>query len=208
VIYGISCLCSLSYLMWRCHLSTTTVYMVGYLIKYGKPRLFAFHWTAEEFAGASLQFFNAWTTNDLMTRPFHSSIYVSTHTLKNIYNQLFVDYIHLKLNKCYFRANLDGRPIMWCGSPMDLTSLIMVGTTSCANSSIFPKIKLVRNLNIMWLAWLLRCFANLHWSWPIVHFIHLIRLMWNTPKCGHKWLSLALQSNHLLQLPQTTSYRY
>jgi hypothetical protein len=26
----------------------------------------------------------------------------------------------MKLNKCNFKANLDNRPIMWCGSPMDL----------------------------------------------------------------------------------------
>jgi hypothetical protein len=33
--------------------------MAGYLIKYGRPRLFAFHESAEEFASASLQFCNA-----------------------------------------------------------------------------------------------------------------------------------------------------
>ncbi len=52
----------------------------------------------------------------------------------------------MKLNKCNFKANLDNRPIMWCGSPMDLPWLIMVGTISCANSSNFPKIKLVSNI--------------------------------------------------------------
>jgi hypothetical protein len=30
--------------------------MVGYLIKYGRPRLFAFHWFAEEIGSASLHF--------------------------------------------------------------------------------------------------------------------------------------------------------
>ncbi len=33
--------------------------MVGYLTEYGRPKLFAFHWSVEEFAGASLQFCNA-----------------------------------------------------------------------------------------------------------------------------------------------------
>jgi len=28
--------------------------MVGYLTEYGRPRLFAFHWSAKKFAGASL----------------------------------------------------------------------------------------------------------------------------------------------------------
>jgi hypothetical protein len=28
--------------------------MVGYLIEYGRPKFFAFHWSGEEFVGASL----------------------------------------------------------------------------------------------------------------------------------------------------------
>ncbi len=53
----------------------------------------------------------------------------------------------LKLSKHYFKANLDGRPIVHYGSLVDLTWLIMVGTTSCANFSNSPKVKLVRELN-------------------------------------------------------------
>ncbi len=53
----------------------------------------------------------------------------------------------MKLNKCCFKANLDGRPIVWCGSLVDLAWLIMVGTTSCTNSSNSPKVNLVRHLN-------------------------------------------------------------
>jgi len=41
-----------------------TIIMVRYLTKYGRPKLFAFHWSAEEFSCASLQFYNAWTTSD------------------------------------------------------------------------------------------------------------------------------------------------
>ncbi len=33
----------------------------------------------------------------------------------------------------------------------------------------------------------------------IIHFLHSTRLMWNTPKCWHKWLSFALQFDHLPQ---------
>jgi hypothetical protein len=33
--------------------------MAGYLIEYGGPILFAFHWFAKKFAGASLQLYNA-----------------------------------------------------------------------------------------------------------------------------------------------------
>ncbi len=70
--------------------------MVGYLTKYGIPRRFAFHWFVEEFVGVSLQLCNVWTASDLLTYPFDSSTYPSAHS-KNIYNKLFVDYIHLIL---------------------------------------------------------------------------------------------------------------
>ncbi len=56
--------------------------MARYLIEYGIPKLFAFHWFAEKFAGASLQLFNVWTINDLLTCPFDSSAYPSTHSPK------------------------------------------------------------------------------------------------------------------------------
>ncbi len=60
---------------------------------FDRPRLFAFHWSTEKFIGASLQVYNAWTASDLLTCPFGSSTYRS----KNVYNQLFVDYIYLIL---------------------------------------------------------------------------------------------------------------
>jgi hypothetical protein len=66
--------------------------MVGYLIEYGRPKLFAFHEYAKEFASATLQLYNAWTIRDLLACPFSFSTYP-----KNIYNQLFANYIHLIL---------------------------------------------------------------------------------------------------------------
>jgi len=52
----------------------------------------------------------------------------------------------MKLSKCCSKANLDGPPTMRCGSLVDLAWLIMVGITSCVNSSNSPKVKLVRYL--------------------------------------------------------------
>jgi hypothetical protein len=54
--------------------------MLGYLTKYGKPKLFAFHWSAKTFVGASLELYNAWTISDLLTCPFGSFTDPSTHT--------------------------------------------------------------------------------------------------------------------------------
>jgi hypothetical protein len=71
--------------------------MARYLTKYGKPRFFTFHWFAKEFVGASLQLCNAWIATDLFNsslRFFYIPFY--THS-RNIYNQLFVNYIHLIL---------------------------------------------------------------------------------------------------------------
>jgi len=52
----------------------------------------------------------------------------------------------MKLSKCCSIAILVGRQKVRCDSPVDLTWLIMVRTTSCANFSKFPKVKLVRDL--------------------------------------------------------------
>ncbi len=79
-----------------------------------------------------------------------------------IFNHISCFMNTMKLNKCYFKANLDGCPIMRCGSPMDLAWLIMIGTTSCANSSNFPKIELVTNLNKLNVAYMvirMSCFS-------------------------------------------------
>jgi hypothetical protein len=54
---------------------------------------------------------------------------------------------NMKLNKCWFRVNLDGRPEMWCGSSVDNAWPMMVGTTNCASSSNLVKLKLVKDLN-------------------------------------------------------------
>jgi hypothetical protein len=56
--------------------------MAWYLTKYGKPKFFAFHYSIEKIAGASLQLCNAWTPSDLLTYPFDSSTYPSTHIRK------------------------------------------------------------------------------------------------------------------------------
>lgn len=53
----------------------------------------------------------------------------------------------MKLNKCCFGVNLDICLEMWCGCPMNLTCVIMVGITSCMNSLNSPQVKLVWVLN-------------------------------------------------------------
>jgi len=52
--------------------------MVGYLTKYGRPKLFTFHWFVEEFASASLQLCNAWIVSDLLTCLFVGQTYWGT----------------------------------------------------------------------------------------------------------------------------------
>jgi hypothetical protein len=49
----------------------------------------------------------------------------------------------MKLKKCCFGANLDICLEMWCGCPMNLSCVIMVGITSCVTFLNFPKVKLV-----------------------------------------------------------------
>ncbi len=67
--------------------------MARYLIKYGKLGLFAFHWFVKEFASVSLKLCNVWTAYDLMTYPFGSSTYPSTHTPKtSTVNYLLITY--------------------------------------------------------------------------------------------------------------------
>jgi hypothetical protein len=58
------------------------IYNGRYQIEYGRTKFFAFHWSVKEFAGASLQFCNAWTASDLLTCPFNSSTYLYAHNPK------------------------------------------------------------------------------------------------------------------------------
>jgi len=58
------------------------IYNGRHQIEYGITKFFSFHWYVEEFAGASLQLFNAWITSDLLTCPFNSSTYPYAHTPK------------------------------------------------------------------------------------------------------------------------------
>ncbi len=53
---------------------------------------------------------------------------------------------NMKLSKRNSKVNLDGCPKIWCGSPNG-PRMMMVGTTSCANSSNSIKLKLVKDLN-------------------------------------------------------------
>jgi len=67
--------------------------MAKYLIEYGKPKFFTFHWFIKEFASASFQLCNGWTTNDLLTYPFGFSTHLSTHTPKtSIISCLLITY--------------------------------------------------------------------------------------------------------------------
>ncbi len=52
----------------------------------------------------------------------------------------------MKLSKCYYGRNLNEHARTWWCSAMDLTWLIMVGTTSFAKISNSTKVKLVRLL--------------------------------------------------------------
>jgi hypothetical protein len=71
--------------------------MVGYLTEHGRPKFFVFHWYVEKFVGASLQLCKARIASDLLTCPFKFFyIPIRTHS-KDIYNQLFDNYIHFVL---------------------------------------------------------------------------------------------------------------
>jgi hypothetical protein len=79
--------------------------IAGYLIEYGKPKLFAFHWSPTKFVGVILQPYKACNATILLTFPFGSSTYPSTQTPKT-YNQLLTNHIHFvlvaKINICAF----------------------------------------------------------------------------------------------------------
>jgi hypothetical protein len=49
--------------------------IAAYLTKYGKFKLFAFHWSFAEFVDAILQLNNAYNVTILLTCPFRSSTY-------------------------------------------------------------------------------------------------------------------------------------
>jgi hypothetical protein len=93
---------------------------------------------------------------------------------------------NMKLSKRYSEVNLDDHSEMWCGSMVDLTWPMMVGTTSCANSSNSIKLKLVKDLN------------KLGITRMVVKMFHTPMLRstncpppssnsigWRTPKCWH-----------------------
>jgi hypothetical protein len=50
--------------------------IIRYLIEYGKPKHFAFHWYAEEFVGVKIQLYNTWIVNDLLTCLLRSFTYL------------------------------------------------------------------------------------------------------------------------------------
>ncbi len=84
---------------------------------------------------------------------------------------------NMKWNKCCSRVNLDGCPKMWCGSLDDLTWPMMLGTTSCANSSNLVKLKLVKDLNKPGVAHMvvktsrLPMLVSIDWTPPSFNFV-------------------------------------
>ncbi len=100
----------------------------------------------------------------------------------------------MKLNKRYSEVK-NGCPKMQCDSLVNFTWIIMIKTTSYANSSNSSIVKLVRVLNT---SHVVHMVAKTSCT-PILRLINCMflpptMLIWSIPKYWHKWLQLASQS--------------